>query len=248
LKPKNENTILKHMGLVHEKHGGKISGRIEPWVVAKTKALEVLADQSSLPGPPPSILDLGVGDTMHFERWERFPDCDYLGIDGCEAILQGAKERNPEKAFLLLRFSQLVAQHDEGHRWPVGCIVALDVLWHIPEDEIYEGMLRILFGDGEHDFALVSYPIAMAEQMPGNPGEPGFGRVPRPFTAPEGWEAIHTDVLRERGKVTKRLALYKRSEGTTTMTLDELRQTGEMGETIADTLAKGGIEKVAFED
>ncbi len=218
MKQRTEAEILEHMRLVYGRCDGKLSGRIESWIGAKMRALDAVLQDASKGGPPDehaplSFLDIGIGDMLHWERWAPFREgtIDYVGLDGCGVVLHAAMERHPEMEFIAGKFSDVVESHREGHTWPVDCLVALDVLFHIPDDDVYEGMLDMLFMAGEHRYVLVSYSTGMEKPVGKKPGDPGYARVPREWQEPAGWDLLYTGAHSAVGKERQQLKLYKRA-------------------------------------
>jgi len=204
VKAATEDGVLEHMGIQYNQWGKKLSGINQSWVDAKVRALQlVLKDQDDPTAMPLQFLDIGVGDMVHWEQWRPFKDgkVEYLGVDGCTDVLDDVRARHDGQEhvmFLELKFSELVELHREGHSWAADCIVALDVLYHVHDDDVYHGLLELLFKGGHHKHVLVSYATNMSQEFNEgvNPGDPGYAWFPRPFDAPEGWQSIYREASR----------------------------------------------------
>ncbi len=208
MKAATEAGVLDHMGRQYHQWGRKLSGTNASWVAAKVRALDVLLQDASKGDTQDEhevfrFLDVGIGDMMHWAQWAPFTDgsVDYLGVDACADVLTDARAKHGERdnvLFMEWAFSDLVRLHREGHTWPVDCIVALDVLYHVPDDVVYSGMMDLLFTEGEHRYVLVSYATHMSQKFNAGkkPGDPGYAWFPRPFNVPEGWESIHREASR----------------------------------------------------
>ncbi len=220
MKAQDEQQALEHMGSMFKRHGGKLSGRNKDWVGKKVAALNVLLVDASRGGPPDehaplSFVDFGIGDMDVWHAWAQFVDgqVDYVGVDGCGVILEAAMQRHPDMEFIAGTFSDVAKAHEEeGYTWPVDCLVALDVLYHVPDDDVYDGMLRVLFDDsGTHRYVLVSYATGEVQRFADakGVGHPGFAWFPRTWQEPMGWELLHrADFV---GVQNQQLSLYKRA-------------------------------------
>lgn len=219
MKAQDEHEALEHMEAMFKRGGRMLSGRSKDWVLRKVEALNALLNDhgNHLLEPRLSFLDLGVGDMAHWERWAPFMAgaINYTGLDGCQEILDDASSKHPDLTFINATFSEVVDAHDAECRiWPVDCIVALDVLYHVPDDEVHDGMLRVLFGDdAQHKYVLVSYALDPGQRFDGagGVGQPGFAWFPREWQEPMGWDLLNrADFSQAGGPQRQQLSLYKR--------------------------------------
>lgn len=195
MKAQNESEVLAHMGASYLQLGRQLSGYHKQWVVEKAKAFELVAKrhEERHGGRPEYWLDVGIGEQA---AWFAFPDfvegrLYYMGVDACDVVLKDAQERCRGMEHVELQrmpFTELVetgAPHD--------VIVALDVLYHIHDDEMYERMHAWLFNQSA-DYVVTSYATDQSQGFchARKPGDGGFAWFPRKFVAPEGWRVLHT--------------------------------------------------------
>lgn len=188
MKAQTEEALLEHMGAVY-----RAKGRTGPtaWSPIKTHALEVIECHAGARGLPlGGMIDLGIGDMRHLEKWRLFAEdrIGYTGVEGNVDIIRDAAVRHPTKNFRYTPFSVLM-QEEVG----ADLVVALDVLFHIPDASLYHAILKWLFVQPDARYVLVSYSPSVVRGAGGaGPGTPGFGWIPRPFPRPpEEWESIH---------------------------------------------------------
>jgi hypothetical protein len=216
MKAQDEHEALAHMASMFKQHGGQLSGSNQDWVSRKTEALDILVSDAGPQDEPLQFLDVGIGDMMPWSKWQPFLDeqVEYLGVDACPVVLQAMRKKygtQDNVTFLELPFSELVAGPREGFAWPVDCIVALDVLYHVPDDDVYEGLLDLLFKDGTHSYALASYATDMEQKFNGAKacGQVGFAWFPRAWREPQGWDLVHRAGF--IGPQRQELSLYRRA-------------------------------------
>lgn len=215
-KARDEAQALEHMGL--QARGNKLSGIHRKWTREKHRALHaVLMDwcfkhndpMAPRPSVPPlGVVEVGVGDAAHILGFEGKHMLDYLGYDGVQEVVDRANGRGLDVE--LATFGEIV----RGEAClPEQCDVflLLDVLYHVPDEEVHDRLLQLAFATARH-YVLLSYATDISQQFDGGsrPGDPGFCWFPRPFPgAPDGWEEIHAadaDTMQRQ-----RLAVFRRA-------------------------------------
>lgn len=198
MKAKDETEALKHMEAQWGKLGNQLSGTHKGWVQAKLNALEFIWKHYAFE----DVLDLGVGDQAPWLQFtpyteERF---EYVGVDGSQLILDAARvheenKHNMRAGFECIPFSEFIKR--ELHP-SVDLVVALDVLYHLPTQQLHDDFLEFLFGYGEHDTVLLSWATDMGQTFSNanRPGDSGYAWFARPFDVPESWERVHHKVAR----------------------------------------------------
>lgn len=195
---RNEDQALQHMLASYEQLGRKLSGVHKQWVREKVKALDVArvkAAEQTNRSPDVvrlKVLELGVGDMDYWRALPWMPDMvEYHGVDGCEDILADRAEEFPECTFYGAKFSDVAGGDVLDIPAHADVLVALDILYHLPTDELYGKVRNYMFG-GVAPVVVTSYATNMTQDFRANqPGRPGFAWFPRKFVVPEGWKAIH---------------------------------------------------------
>jgi hypothetical protein len=199
-KATNESELLDHMTAMFKRENGIMSGFCAEWVKGKVGLLEAthaaLSAQTSEGLEPPSrvkFVDIGIGDMMPWEAWQPFIDrsISYIGVEGTPFVLERARGRHPDLDIVECRFSELADTVNLIDSPDV--LVALDVLYHIPEQEVYDHVMSVLFDQGEHSAVILSFAPNTDWGSGGDgPGTNGFGWFPRPFVVPGDWSVINT--------------------------------------------------------
>lgn len=183
IRAKDEDEVLLDM----DGHFTRWDGLIGPastgdWADQKIKAIEAVSKTTRIN----SVLDLGIGDTTVVERWLRFPDVVYMGVDGCPKILGAAAGKHGDdfkKSFTLAKFSDLVApaaaQVPQAYNYDL--VLLLDVLYHIQDDQLHDRLLDYAF-NARKAIALTYSPSSRT--WPSKKlGDHGFSWFPRPQVA-----------------------------------------------------------------
>ena len=199
--------MLEHTAEVLRRHG-KLSGMLPQWVKAKVTALDFI--WANCAGGLATMLDVGIGDMAHMEAWDPFKRraLEYHGVDGCNAVLDRARERHPDLLFAFRAFSRLVQNCG-----PVAdLVVALDVFYHIQDDALHEQLRQWVF---EHAgrYVLLSHATDMRQtfELGLRPGDNGFNWFPRPVPIPEGWKVLHQADCTQ-GSAAQRLLVLGRTD------------------------------------
>lgn len=187
-KARDEVEALQHMTVWAKR--GKLSGAHPAWTTEKQKALDaVLRDDSSnrLGGlPRMTMLDIGLGDADVMATWDGLGEVDYLGAEGVPLIARAAAERLG-RIVMPATFSDIVD-------WPAtyDCVVALDVFYHIPDEELEAKLVRWMFHHA-HRYVVFSHATDPGQDFHGGqkPGDAGFCWFPRWIPVPQGWTVLH---------------------------------------------------------
>lgn len=211
-----ESDIYDQMHKHLENYNGKIGLTSSGWTEKKRTALRLLADTAGARGDVlVSAGDIGVGDMSHMAGWAPFEQrrLIYRAVDGSQRILDEAERGfpGPDRHYTRADISQLVnIPPAQG-----GCdvIVCLDVLYHIPDDDLYGAFCQWM-ADHARRYLLVSY--ATAYHTVGNPeraGDAGFAWFPRPYQQPAGFELIASYTNAGCGQPQKQaLSLLRRTD------------------------------------
>jgi hypothetical protein len=184
---KNEGEALEHMAVWFKRSRSISHNSRTTWVDRKVEALKTVE-------PVESVLELGVGDLAIMEAWSSFDAVRYTGVDGCVPVIDNARARYPDREFILSPFSGLLEpspampqarDHD--------LVLALDILYHIPEQAVHDGILSWIFG--ARKAVLLTYALEVRDYGGKKPGQAGFAWFPRPEVAEylqrlEGWEQV----------------------------------------------------------
>jgi hypothetical protein len=210
-KAADESQALLHMQRQYKAGGGVLSGSNPAWVREKVNVLHMMDDLSE--DGIQAVVDVGIGDMVHWRRWGRLAEIDYLGLEGVQDIVDRQRKLFPGVEIVQKSFSEVVklksTATDDGKGQAV---VALDVLYHIPDDDLHDRLVEWVFSR-RVEWVLLSYATDPSQTYDGGqkPGDAGFCWFPRPApTPPEGWEVIHRSA--KAGTPQKQeLALYVRS-------------------------------------
>lgn len=217
MKARSEAEVLEHMSKMTVHGSGQLSNRLRSWTQAKVEALRAMDRHCQvLHGRHvESILDVGVGDMAAVEEWEGFEAVDYMGVDGCPEVLERAKRRHPDRDFYTMTFSDLLLfgapEFDMDEGIP-DAILLMDVLYHIPDQPLAEGLVRWAAGSPA-EYLVVTHatdPTQVFDQAT-KAGEPGFAWFPHPFSVPDGWDVIHQEDSREGVQSQRVLVLARNS-------------------------------------
>lgn len=220
---KNEAEVLEHMGRCFRKSGGLIGPASESeWSTEKAKAL--LAAEAGRPFR--SVLDVGIGDQTPVTRWVKMREPGwperYIGVDGCEDVIEKAAKTHPQGCYLRTGFSNLVGEHlrpdfaalvdPAAH----DAVLLFDVLYHVPDGELCRRLFDWAFG-AQHCVAL-TYATKRQEFGGTRPGEAGFAWFPRPeiktwidAAVVHGWEIAYETSNFKAGPQQQRLVALVRT-------------------------------------
>lgn len=217
---KNEEEVLAHMAHAFKASGGLIgpASRSE-WSTKKAEALEA-AHQAAGSGGIQSVLDIGIGDMTPLERWSRFGEVSYTGVDGCPSIIGRAADRykgNPRRSFILAPFSAITIKTEIPSPNPASfdAVLLFDVLYHVPDDELHGRLLDFAFT--ARKAVLLTYSPAVQEFGGRQVGQAGFAWFPRPEVADfiddkmsQGWDLVfHTSDFRAGPQQQRLVALVR---------------------------------------
>lgn len=195
MKAQNEGEALQHMAMQFRAGGGLLSGFNPWWVDAKVRALQYMdLHAQKLHGRPIySLLDIGVGDMRHLEAWDRFGEVYYMGVDGCQAVVDAAQKRHTDRLFIHQPISELVSG-SMADVMPPDAILLLDVLYHLPDGQLELALLNYVY-DSPAEYILLSHATDTGQLREGasRMGEPGFAWFPRQWRRPQGWDIIHAE-------------------------------------------------------
>lgn len=182
--------------------GGKSGwGSVGQWGQFKRDLLESIY-------PFNSMLDIGCGDMVYLSSFMRFvkKEFDYFGIDGAEDVINKAKDKFPDHYFLQMMISDLI-KTDLNKKHDV--IVCYDVLFHIVEENLLDGLLNWIFNSSAKAIAL---SFLRVQEDAGQTSDEGhfiirdFGK----FKIPENW-ILKTENISEK-KERQRIALFIKKE------------------------------------
>lgn len=205
MKATDESEALAHMRASFAKKN--FSGWARAWQETKTAHLTRLSKLYEINAPPRQgfnrlrVLELGVGDLTHLRGWGAFTSgsIKYTGIDFVPDVIQNAQREFPGHLWIELPFSRVrdyFGSFELLPRWDL--ILLLDVLCHIPSDDVYRDVLDFAF---EHSsrWVMLTHTTDMRQKFDQGKvaGDAGFCWFPRPFEMPAG-PAIGTfDVIDE---------------------------------------------------
>ncbi len=194
-KAQNETEALLHMDESWRRSGNQLSGMHKRWVAAKLRALEAICAATG--GPLTEVLEMGVGDGAYWELLDpqEAKAISYLGVDGSQLILDAAMLRTIQRdswLFVCAAFGEFI----ERGKPDAEVVLALDVLYHLPTDGLFEDFVAWLFGPGVHQYVLTSWATDLRQTFCNakQPGDPGFAWFARDLSIPEDWECIHSEV------------------------------------------------------
>lgn len=98
-----------------------------------------------------SVVEFGCGDGNQLTL-SRYPK--YLGLDVAKSAIDRCQKlfaSDPSKRFMVLAESG-----KSGDQYKRDLAVSLDVIYHLVEDEVYEGYMRRLFAAGSHYVIIYS--------------------------------------------------------------------------------------------
>lgn len=217
---KNEKEVLRHMAKQFQAGGQKIGPASESnWSDLKAEALGAM-HQALTPNGIRILLDLGIGDMTPLERWDRWEDTSYMGVDGCGEIVaraalkyQGRYDRN----FVLSPFSEIVT---EGQGIPrpdmFDAVLLFDVLYHIQDDVLHRKLLDYAFRS--RGGVALTYATEVVDYGGREIGQGGFAWFPRPevseyisgLTATGIWTVVYqSDDFRAGPQKQKLVALVR---------------------------------------
>ncbi len=173
----DEAHALKQMEHVWNAHGLiEYTGR-GSWNGHKVRALEAVRE--ALGGEVDSILDLGPGSLCPLTLWAYFPRVRrYTGVEGSATIMRDQVERFPERQFVLVKFSEWL-QLSTPQPWQYQLTLALDMLYHIPEDDVHDAVLERLFQSSRA--VILTYSPRVQEFGGKSVGQGGYAWFPRPY-------------------------------------------------------------------
>lgn len=208
MKAQNEAEALEHMDASWRGLGNQLSGVHKQWVQAKLRALQII--HKELDGLR-SVLEMGVGDGAYWELFDpfRYADLAYVGVDGSELILEAARKRSNWCVFVQAPFGEFIKLHVPDTQ----LVVALDVIYHLPTQELHDAFIAWLFGPGQHQYVLASWATDTGQAFSNarRPGEAGFAWFARDVAIPYEWECIHTQRADGVGMPQKQgLGVFKR--------------------------------------
>ena len=144
-----------------------------------------------------SMLDIGCGDMVYLSFFEPFVSNEfcYLGTDGSLDVIRRAKEKCPGHNFRKLMISEMI-ETNLNHDYEV--IVCYDVLFHIVEDSLYDGLMKWLLSSSARALALTYLRVEEEGPRKGHFVIRDFGRI-----SLDGWRlAAEGNINRkERQKV-----------------------------------------------
>lgn len=203
-KAKNEAEVLRHMEVQFRAGKGLLSGKLPQWTQAKLRALKAAIEDARNFAEPEDIaeagiLDLGIGDQKVMEAFIHVAEgtIRYVGIEGCRRIFEAGLARTErwggEPELIHASFGEFVSTDFEEVGQPA-VVAALDVIYHIPDDDLYEEFLaRVFEVAGTHVVITHALDVRQVFSNAKGPGGNGFGWFPRHFEVPEGWEVIYSE-------------------------------------------------------
>ncbi|MCI0673181.1 MAG: hypothetical protein L0Y64_22255 [Myxococcaceae bacterium] len=135
-----------------------------------------------------SILDVGVGRHEHWDKFTPFQrrEFRYTGVEGCPSIADAFQAAHPDLTLHRLLFSMLVSSDMRGSDYDA--VAMLDVLYHVPSDDLHADMLDFAFA--ARRTVLLTHSTTECANRGTVPGQDGFDWFPRAFTSPPGWSLV----------------------------------------------------------
>lgn len=194
---RDESQALQHMEHVFRRFGRIEFGGRKSWTQHKVAALEAV--RRELGGTVDSILDLGPGSLCPLQAWPYFTDPErpplrYTGVEGSAYIVEQQRQRFPQLEFVHRKLSEWLEVGPDPADYTVA--LAMDVLYHVPEDHVHDSVLRDLFAAGRA--VVLTYSPVVQDFGGRSVGEGGFAWFPRPSVeefltekAGQGWRAVY---------------------------------------------------------
>lgn len=145
------DTVLEWNNRVNTKAdlGWGSNSKISNWPQVKTNYLKKLVIDDGIK----SILDICCGKIDYIVNNEWFKNINYYkGIDGAPKNI----EHNSKLGFKtdLMTVSELIKTDLNKN---VECITMFDMIFHIPEKELYENLLKWVFDKSSAKFVIITY-------------------------------------------------------------------------------------------
>jgi SAM-dependent methyltransferase len=124
-------------------HAGLGAG-LNTWMMRVRRAV-FLREVGPLVGslPVSSALDVGSGTGVNVERWRELGVSEIVGSDIAQVAVDRLAERYPSMRFVRFELGSALPDELRGRRF--GAISAMEVLFHVLDDEAYRRALASLF-------------------------------------------------------------------------------------------------------
>lgn len=186
MKARDEAEAHRHMEIARQQ--SNLSGWAREWQRSKAAQLTQMYEAWDEPRPM-RVLELGVGDLTHLRQWPAFVKpggIEYTGVDFLEEVIAAARKEFPHHAWLHADFSS-VAGGKVFHcdrRWDV--VLLLDVLYHIPTNELHDAVLDFAFERADV-WVMLTHATDQTQRFDAatRPGQGGFCWFPRELVIPQ---------------------------------------------------------------
>ncbi|KKK91057.1 hypothetical protein LCGC14_2716790 [marine sediment metagenome] len=191
-KAQNEADAHKHM--TRQYANDNLSGQFKGWVKDKNDGLRWIEQRWQMVDRRMEVFEAGMGDATHLREWPAFiyGRINYTGVDFVREVVDAMAERFPSEqsknTYGLLNFSDIP---EEFGGTQFDTVLLLDVLYHIPSDDVYQALLDWAFTHARK-YVFMTHATNLSQKFDGaaGPGASGYCWFPRIPELPDGWKIV----------------------------------------------------------